>query len=452
MSGGKTQRVPNNTLLLVALILAVLSFQLNSTMVNPLLVVVSQHWQIDMGSVSSLMSVFFAASAVGGLVLARLSDSIGRRRSMLIVLGVIALGTMVCSVAPTFPVLILGRALQGLGAAVFPLTTMIIREYLPPRMFGPAVGLVSACNGGILGLDGVLAGYLSQHFGFQSVFYVLTALSLVSLGLIWVALPRREFCPKPMDWRTTLAPSVVAIAFFQVVALAAEGESGSLLVWIVVLLFGLVACGWLIRRGADTFVPWEIAKTRTFWPVPVVTFFCMAALVPLVTYSLIVFVQNQGTGFGLDPTTAALWFLMPYALGGMVAAPIGGWFGARIGWIAVLRVGLILGIIAAGVLAIGAQLFPLAIVATLLAGIAANGIAVASVNTLAVLQSPAVAPAALPALNSACFGIGISTGIALVSPQVAEGSASGFATAFFISGALAVVAFGATFLVKKANV
>lgn len=449
MSGAVALPRAKVSILMVALVLTVLSYQLNATMISPLLVVIAGDLRADTGDVSAVMSVFFAASAVGGMVIARWSDTVGLRRALLVVLFLLAGGTAVCALAPSLPFLIAGRALQGLGSAVFPLGTLVIRAYLPARAFGPAIGIIAACNGGVLGFDSVLSGVLEQHFGFHAVFWFLLGLTVIAAALLAVSLPGRPGKSTSMDWRGAAAASIVVIAIFQVVSEATDGSARGLLVWVAILVAGVLAV-WLLQRGRpDALVSLSAARSRTFWPVLVVTFFSLAALVPLATYSLVMLAQDTGAGFGLTPTLAAVWFLVPYALGGVVVAPIGGWLGARFGWIPVLRVGLVLGVIAAGTLALAPPTKAVAVGAAVLTGIAANGLAVACVNSLSVFQSPPSAPAQLPALNSAAFGIGISTGIALVAPHVAEGTAPGFRTAFLISGTLALLAFGATFLVKR---
>lgn len=153
----------------------------------------------------------------------------------------------------------------------------------------------------------------------------------------------------------------------------------------------------------------------------------------------------------MRPTEAALLFLLPAAVAGVAAAPVAGWFAARRGWLPVLRIGLALGTVVAIFAATMPPSPPTIVGVSVLAGIACNGIVLTTVNGLGVVQSPTRAPASLPALNGAAFGVGISAGIAVVAPLVARGTLDGFATAFFAEAALCVGALLASYLVRRGN-
>jgi fucose permease len=106
-----------------------------------------------------------------------------------------------------------------------------------------------------------------------------------------------------------------------------------------------------------------------------------------------------------------------------------------------MKVGLVCCIAALVVIA----LFPFEtwVVAAAIAalGVFYNGLALTTVNGLGVFLSPEEAPAALPGLNGAAFGIGASLGIAIVAPFVLGGSQTGIRIALWISVGITVLAF-----------
>ncbi|WP_329578197.1 hypothetical protein [Streptomyces sp. NBC_01361] len=75
-------------------------------------------------------------------------------------------------------------------------------------------------------------------------------------------------------------------------------------------------------------------------------------------------------------------------------------------------------------------------------GITYNGLVLTTLNGLGVLLSPKDAPAALPGLNGAAFGIRAGLGIGIVAPYTARATAGGYATALWISVAITVLALG----------
>lgn len=442
---------PGGTGLMLALVATVLSYQLNATMVGPLLPLIASEADVGVDAASAVMAVFFAASAVGGVVFARWSDSVGRRRALAVVLAFVAAGTVVCALAPSLPVLVAGRALQGLGAAVFPLSYLIVHEHLSPRLFGAGVGILTACNGGVLGLDGVLGGVVAASAGSRSVFWLLLVLATAAFIGVLLTVPRGAPTGTRMDWWGALGLAVALVAVTRLVAALAAGDSGGALAASVVLLLALCAFVAAQRRNPSPLIALPLLTSRTFWPVLVTTTLSLAALQPVVTYTVVILAQDDGAGFGLTPAEAAIRFLLPMAIAGVFTAPLAGWMAERMGWLAVLRVGLVLGVVAATLLALFGDLPAVVVGCSILIGIACNGVVLTTVNGLAIVQSPTAAPASLPALNGAAFGLGISIGIVLAAPHVVTGTTGGYATAFWLSAGLAVLALATTLLVRRVH-
>ena len=71
----------------------------------------------------------------------------GKEKVLLAVLGVFALGSVVCAIGGSIEVLILGRAIQGAGGAIFPLAFGIIRDEFPRERVATSIGLISATFG-----------------------------------------------------------------------------------------------------------------------------------------------------------------------------------------------------------------------------------------------------------------------------------------------------------------
>ena len=63
----------------------------------------------------------------------RLGDMFGKKRTMVVVLVVLAFGTLLAALATSIGVMIVARVIQGAGGAIFPLSFAIIRDEFPPR-------------------------------------------------------------------------------------------------------------------------------------------------------------------------------------------------------------------------------------------------------------------------------------------------------------------------------
>src|SRR4051794_40471399 len=107
--------------LLAALMLAAMAYSQLQAMVGPALPTLQREFRADTSDLAWIMNGFILSAAVATPVAGRLGDMFGRRRVLLIALVLLAIGTAMCGVARTLPMMIVGRVVAGLGGAVFPL-------------------------------------------------------------------------------------------------------------------------------------------------------------------------------------------------------------------------------------------------------------------------------------------------------------------------------------------
>lgn len=454
-SAGPRAGAPTRPVALIAtLVLVVLAYQLNATMVSPSLPAMAVGLGVGVGEIAQVTSYFFLAGAIGGVVLSRWSDVVGRRTALLVVLGLLAIGTLVCFIAPSLPWMLVGRLLQGTAAASFQLAYLILRDRVSPKMFGVALGVITACNGGLLGLDGPLGGALTAEHGFRATFGVILALvALAAVGTIFVVPADDPARPRTarMDWWGAAVLSVGLVATSQYVNVGAgTGWITPPAIGLLTLAIGAFTTFWYIeRRRSSPLVAIRDFTSPAFWPVLLTTGVSLAALFPVLNFTVVVISQDAASGFDMSPSLAALCFLTPAALMGLLAAPLAGWAGSRFGWVRVLRAGLAVSAVVLAAVACLPVAFPVVVIAAAVLGISYNGMVLTAVNGLAVTMSPAHSPAALPSLNSAAFGLGISVGVAVVAPHLELGTVAGFASAFWIGTGLVMLALAATFLIRR---
>jgi MFS family permease len=110
-------------LMVTALVLAVVSFVLNSSMVTPAYRDINTELGPD--AFVTMSTFFYLAGAVANVVLIRWSDYIGRRRVLLAILVILVVGTVVCLTATSLPVFVIGRVLQGMSNVTYGLAFLI---------------------------------------------------------------------------------------------------------------------------------------------------------------------------------------------------------------------------------------------------------------------------------------------------------------------------------------
>lgn len=178
-------------------IIAVLGYcgalvSITQTVTLPLLPILPEELGTSVSNVSWVATAAFLTGAVANPVFGRLGDMYGERRMMIIALEILVVGCVISAVSTGLLVLVIGRALQGVGIAVIPLGMSVAKATLPPDKTNQGVALVSATLGIGSGLGLPLAGVLVDGFNWQAVFWVNAALSLVALALAFIVLPESK--------------------------------------------------------------------------------------------------------------------------------------------------------------------------------------------------------------------------------------------------------------------
>jgi DHA1 family bicyclomycin/chloramphenicol resistance-like MFS transporter len=162
-----------------------------------------------------LLSSFFVAFALGQLVVGPLSDHFGRRWLVLGGLAVFVSGSVVCALAGTLPLLVLGRVIQALGAcAASVLSRAIARDLFDGEALGRALALTMIAGAAAPGFSPLLGSILAGLFGWRITFLVVAVFG-VALALHYLG---RVGETHPADRRTPLAPLAVASAYGRLAA------------------------------------------------------------------------------------------------------------------------------------------------------------------------------------------------------------------------------------------
>ena len=209
----------------------------------------------ELGGFSSfpwLFSVYLLAQAVSVPVYAKLADTVGRKPLMLFGIGVFLLGSVLCGLAWSMPVLIAFRALQGLGAgAVQPMSITIAGDIYSVAERARVQGYIASVWGVSSVVGPALGGLFAQLHLWRWIFFVNVPLCLLAGVLIW-----RNFHEKVerRQHRIDYAGAVLLTSAMTLLILGVL-EGGQAWAWssptsIAVFAVGAVAAGRLRVRGA----------------------------------------------------------------------------------------------------------------------------------------------------------------------------------------------------------
>jgi len=274
---------------------------------------------------------YLIANTIAAPVYGRLGDTYGRRLIMIAALAIFMAGSVFCALSPTIEILTAARVLQGFGGGgLMTLSQALIGETVPPRERGRYQGYLAGVSVTSSTFGPVAGGYLTQGFGWQSIFLV-----NVPLGLIAVALVLR-LQTRPGDRRRTTfdTPGLfLFIMFVSPVILALEQvqrmDGRTLPMALGLLTFGmasLAALVWQEQRNTSPLLPPRLFREPSIWRSDALAACHGAALVSLITFLPIYLRAVRGT----SPAETGL-LLLPLTFGIGIGSMITGQLVTRTG-------------------------------------------------------------------------------------------------------------------------
>ena len=146
-------------------------------------------------SVAWLVTALLISGTVASAVLGRLADLFGKRRVILIALGIFVAGSFLGAVTTEIGVLIFARVLQGAALALVPIAIGVLRDHLHGRQLVGGIALISTLTGVGGTLGAVLGGLIAQYLPWQWLFIgsgILGVLALIGTVVFVPALPAHQ--------------------------------------------------------------------------------------------------------------------------------------------------------------------------------------------------------------------------------------------------------------------
>jgi EmrB/QacA subfamily drug resistance transporter len=185
-----TAPTPSIRWILAGLSLSMLLSSIGTSIANVSLPTLAQAFDASFQQVQWVVIAYLVAITTVIASVGRLGDMTGRRRLLLIGVGLFTVASVLCGVAHTLWLLIAGRAAQGLGAAIMMALTMaFVGETVPKSQVGSAMGLLGTMSAIGTALGPSLGGMLISEFGWQTIFLINLPLGLLIFLLAHRFLP-----------------------------------------------------------------------------------------------------------------------------------------------------------------------------------------------------------------------------------------------------------------------
>ncbi len=254
-------------------------------------------------------------------------DLFGRRRVYVAGIALFTAASALCGLANDIHMLILARALQGIGGALLvPGSLAIISSSFEEKDRGRAIGTWSGFTSITSAIGPVLGGWLVEHASWRWIFFINLPLAIVVLVLVWRHVPesRSENGKRRLDWgggvlaAAGLGGLVYGLIESSNKGWADPGVAGALITGIV----ALAAFLFRERRTKDPMLPLGLFRSRNFSGANLLTLFQYAAMSGVLFFLPFDLIQVQGytptqAGASLLPFILIMFVLSSWA-GGLV--------------------------------------------------------------------------------------------------------------------------------------
>jgi MFS family permease len=365
-----------------------------------------------------------------------LADVYGKARMLGLGCVLFGLASAACALAPSPAWLIAARVAQGAAAAIVtPASLALIGATYPRAERNRAIGVWAAASALTTAGGPVLGGWLTETFGWPSVFWINPPLALVAVGVLLVFAPKDGRIQRRFDMigAAILASAIGALAWaLSQIGPDKTGAGGGVLIALAAALgvAGLVGYGLWERATSHPMTPPRLMKNRAFVALNIATLLIYAGLAIMFFLLSFDLIDRRK----LTPIDAGLVFL-PFTLGlGLLSQPFGA-LADKIGARTMLIAGPLGAAAALLLLALGkdASLTPGVIAPMALLGVSMAGLV--APLTASVMSSVTDADEGLASgVNNAVSRVAQLAGIAL-SAGVAS-YASGYAVGLIIAAIL----------------
>jgi DHA2 family methylenomycin A resistance protein-like MFS transporter len=334
---------PNRWSALTTVCLALAVIAINTTAINTALPAIGDDFDASATGLTWAVNAYLLAVAALVTVGGQLGDVWGKQRAFLIGVAIFAVGSVCVAAASGIWIVVVGRVLQGTGAAfLMPGTIAIISEVFPPQQRGTAIGIWGAVGGICFAIGPLYGGFFTDLLSWRVIFWsdlVFLAGSAV-LGVRTLGGLARASGRRP-DLRGAVL--ITAGLFLVVLALERAEDWG----WTSPAFLGVLSIGLALLvvfvpvelRQANPLVHFKLLRIRIFDGGNLATYGNAIGLIGLL-YFFNLYVQSAAT-FDFSALRASV-VLLPYGITMFFFSFIGGRIADRIGYRVPVVGGLVL--------------------------------------------------------------------------------------------------------------
>jgi MFS family permease len=155
------------------------------TMLIPAIPDLIRDFHVSYNASAWLITMYLLAGAVMTPIAGKLSDIYGRKKVLLMIMIIYAIGVTIAASSNTFITMLIARSLQGVGMGMFPIAYTMIRAQFPRSKISIGQGIITSmyASGSVIGL--IVGGGIIQYYGWHATFITVIPVSVLLLIIIW---------------------------------------------------------------------------------------------------------------------------------------------------------------------------------------------------------------------------------------------------------------------------
>ncbi len=315
------------------------------TMLVPAIPDLIKDFSISYSSSSWILTTYLITGAIMTPISGKLSDIYGKKKVLLIIMAIYAVGVSVGGFSTSFNFMIVVRAIQGIGMSMFPIAFGIIRDQFPKSKLAIGQGIITSmfAAGAVIGL--AVGGHIIQNYGWQATFFSIIPVVIALLIIIqrFIQIEQKPhsswnedsivvITKKPridIQGSVTLA---ISITSFLLALTFIDSDSNSFLTQELLILGAIYLTLFVIieRRAESPLINFKILLHKSILPANIMVMIVGLSMF-MVFQTIPVLVRSPAPlGFGEDPLTTAN-VQLPFALVLLIFGPTSGFIISKLG-------------------------------------------------------------------------------------------------------------------------
>jgi MFS family permease len=310
------------------------------TMLIPALPDLIREFNVSYSMSSWILSAYLIPGAVMTPIAGKLSDIYGRKKVLLAIMAIYAVGIAMATFVNDIYWLFTSRAIQGIGIAMFVIAFGIIRDQFPREKISIGQGIISSmfASGAVIGL--LIGGLIINNFGWRATFLSTVPIAIALFMIIWrfnYGIKRldqtKPYLSRTVDIKGAITLMIFVTSFLLALTLLETGQGSNMAQVAAFLTAGGVALVFFIaieRRSRSPLVDLKLMAHKVILPANLIIMVVGFSMF-MVFQTIPVLVRNPlPLGFGGD-ATAAGYIQLPFALVLLVFGPTSGLIVSKLG-------------------------------------------------------------------------------------------------------------------------